>query len=98
LARAGVPGVVLWSLVLISWSGMMLRAMLVARARGHKQWTGLFLFITCYAMSIIINAAFDVTLEGPMQGIWFWCLFGFGIGSVMVYRAQPADGIASSGQ
>jgi hypothetical protein len=23
-----------------------------------------------------------------MQGIWFWCLFGFGIGSVMVYRAQ----------
>ena len=98
LARAGVPGVVLWSLVLISWSGMMLRAMLVARARGHKQWTGLFLFITCYAMSIIINAVFDVTLEGPMQGIWFWCLFGFGIGSVMVYRAQPADGIASSGQ
>lgn len=98
LARAGVPGVVLWSLVLISWSGMMLRAMLVARARGHKQWTGLFLFITCYAMSIIINAVFDATLEGPMQGIWFWCLFGFGIGSVMVYRAQPADGIASSGQ
>ena len=94
LARAGVPGVVLWSLVLISWSGMMLRAMLVARARGHKQWAELFLFITCYAMSIIINAAFDVTLEGPMQGIWFWCLFGFGIGSVMVYRAQAADGIA----
>ena len=24
-----------------------------------------------------------------MQGIWFWCLFGFGIGSVMVYRAKP---------
>jgi hypothetical protein len=24
-----------------------------------------------------------------MQGIWFWCLFGFGIGSVMIYRAQP---------
>jgi hypothetical protein len=25
-----------------------------------------------------------------MQGIWFWCLFGFGIGSVMVYRAHGA--------
>ena len=47
----------------------------------------------CYAMAIVINAAFDVTLEGPMQGIWFWCLFGFGIGSVMVYRAQAADGL-----
>jgi O-Antigen ligase len=98
LARAGVPGVVLWALVLISWGGMMLRAMLVARARGHEQWSGVFLFVTCYAISIIINATVDVTLEGPVQGIWFWCLFGFGIGSVMVYRAQAAGGIAGSGR
>jgi hypothetical protein len=98
LARAGVPGIVLWSLVLISWGGMVMRALLVARARGHKQWADLFLFVVCYAISIIINATFDVTLEGPMQGIWFWCLFGFGIGSVMVYRAQAADGIGSSGR
>jgi hypothetical protein len=96
LARAGVPGVVLWSLVLISWGGMMLRAMLVARTRGHKQWADLFLFVICYLTSILINAFVDVTLEGPMQGIWFWCLFGFGIGSVMVYRAQATDGIGSS--
>ena len=98
LARAGVPGVVLWSLVLISWGGMMLRAMLAARARGHKQWAELFLFVTCYAISIIINSTVDVTLEGPMQGIWFWCLFGFGTGAVMVYRAQAAGGIGSSGR
>lgn len=96
LARAGVPGVILWSLVLISWAGMLLRAMLVARTRGHKQWADLFLFVICYLTSILINAFVDVTLEGPMQGIWFWCLFGFGIGSVMVYRAQTADGIGSS--
>ncbi len=32
-------------------------------------------------------------IEGPMQGIWFWCLFGFGIGSVMIYRAQPFNRI-----
>ena len=78
-ARAGVPGVVLWSLVLISWVGMLLSAMLVARTRGHEQWVELFLFLVCYATSILINASFDVTLEGPMQGIWFWCLFGFGM-------------------
>jgi hypothetical protein len=24
-----------------------------------------------------------------VQGIWYWCLFGFGVGSVMIYRAQP---------
>jgi hypothetical protein len=88
LARAGVPGLVLWSIVLISWIGMQLNAIFSARARGQEQWAKLFLFVTCYAASFIINATFDVTIEGPMQGIWFWCLFGFGIGSVMVYRAQ----------
>jgi hypothetical protein len=89
LARAGIPGLVLWALVLVSWFGMMMRGILTARARGHKQWADLFLFIGCYAAAIVINATFDVVLEGPMQGIWFWCLFGFGIGSVMIYRAQP---------
>ena len=98
LARAGVPGVVLWSLMLISWSGLMLHAMLVARARRHMQWQNLFLWIFCYVTAIVINATFDVTLEGPMQGIWFWCLFGFGIGSVMVYRAQFAGEFASAGR
>jgi hypothetical protein len=88
LARAGVPGLVLWAVVLVSWFGMMMRAMLTARARGHAGWVELFLFPVCYVMAILINASFDVVLEGPMQGIWFWCLFGFGIGSVMIYRAQ----------
>ena len=96
LARAGVPGVVLWLLVLGSWAGTMMSAMLAARARGHERWVELFLFVVCYALAILINATFDVTLEGPMQGIWFWCLFGFGIGSVMVYRAQHSDGIGAT--
>ena len=98
LARAGVPGLVLWSIVLISWIGMQLNAIFSARARGHERWAELFLFVTCYATSIIINAMFDVTLEGPMQGIWFWCLFGFGIGSVMVYRAQFSGQMGIAGR
>jgi hypothetical protein len=28
-----------------------------------------------------------------MQGIWFWCLFGFGIGSVMIFKAVRAPGV-----
>jgi hypothetical protein len=88
LARAGIPGLVLWVLVLLSWFAMMTRAILTARIRGHERWVELFLFVVCYVAAILINASFDVTLEGPMQGIWFWSLFGFGIGSVMIYRAQ----------
>lgn len=96
MARAGIPGVTLWALVLVSWFGMMMRAMLTARWRGHAQWAELFLFVVCYATSILINATFDVTLEGPMQGIWFWCLFGFGVGSVMVYRGQHSNGTGAA--
>jgi hypothetical protein len=96
LARGGVPGAVLWALVLVSWFGMLTRAILTARARGHERWVELFLFVVCYEIAILINATFDVTLEGPMQGIWFWCLFGFGVGSVMIYRAQLSDTIRAA--
>lgn len=95
LARSGIPGLVLWAVVLVSWFGMLTKAMLTARSRGHEQWANLFLFIVCYVAAIVINASFDVVLEGPMQGIWFWCLFGFGVGAVMVYRAQPSKALAS---
>ncbi len=91
LARTGVPGLVVWLVLIGSWAAMLLKAMLVARIRGHRQWADLFLFAFCYPMAILINATFDVTLEGPVQGIWFWCLFGMGIGSVMVYRGQIAS-------
>ena len=89
LARAGVPGAALWLGLLTSWFAMIMHAMLTARRRGQTEWAGLFLFAGCYAASFVINASFDVALEGPMQGVWFWCLVGFGIGSAMVYRCQP---------
>lgn len=89
LARAGVPGAALWLGMLTSWFAMMMHAMLTARRRGQTEWAGLFLFASCYAAAFVINASFDVALEGPMEGIWFWCLIGFGIGSAMIYRCQP---------
>ncbi len=52
--------------------------MLTARHRRQPLWANMFLVVICYELAILINASFDVALEGPMQGIWFWCLFGFG--------------------
>jgi len=86
LARAGIPGVLLWGVFLAAWLGALLHATSLARRRGQTEWTGLLLFIACYATSCVINATFDVALEAPMQGIWFWCLIGFGIGTTMIYR------------
>ncbi len=97
LARAGVPGLLLWWSLLLCWAGYLLAGIFAARARGHRQWANLFLWVLCYAASIVINATFDVALEGPVQGIWFWCLFGLGVGSVMVYRAATSGGTRGAG-
>lgn len=91
LGRAGVPGLVLWILLSTAWLLLVLKAMLHARRHGNTDWANLFLFVFCYVLAVIINAQFDVALEGPMQGIWYWCLFGFGLGAVMIYRAQPRE-------
>ena len=86
LARGGVPGAALWLAFVASWYVMMLRAMLLARRRGQPEWAGVFVFVMSYALALIINACFDPSLEGPMQGVWFWCLVGFGTAAAMIYR------------
>jgi hypothetical protein len=86
LARAGIPGAALWGVFLAAWFGALLHATSLARHSGQAEWAGLSLFVACYAMSCVINATFDVALEAPMQGIWFWCLIGAGIGTTMIYR------------
>jgi hypothetical protein len=94
LARGGAPGLALWLAFLGSWLYLVLHAMLTARHHARTEWAALFLFVACYASSFVINATFDVALEGPVQGIWFWCVIGLGIGSVAVFRCQPADASA----
>ena len=37
------------------------------------------LWVLAYWMAFIVNMSFDVYLEGPQGGIWFWCLIGFAI-------------------
>lgn len=84
LARAGVPGLALWGLVLLSWFAMLARSRINALHNRDIRAANLFLWIGCYGLSMIINASFDVALEGPMLGIWFWCIIGLGIGASML--------------
>lgn len=95
LARAGVPGLALWVAMLVSWCLRLLKDMLVARQRGEREWAHFFLFLICYLLALLINASFDVTLEAPMLGIWFWVLFGLGVAASMVYREHAARDPAS---
>ena len=91
LARAGVPGFLLWVALLGSWVAFMVRAFLLARRHGDRAWSRLFVFLLCYWLSIVINASFDVALEGPMLGIWFWVLFGTGIAAGLIHRSEIAE-------
>lgn len=82
LARSGVPGFIIWIALQFSWCYLMLKSYFKYKRRGEKTWASLFLFLTAYWVAFLVNASFDVFLEGPMGGIWFWTLFGFGLAAV----------------
>lgn len=86
LARTGVPGLLLWGAVLLSWAWTLAASHLRARRRRQEGWASLFLFVGCYALAILISASVDVALEGPILGFWFWGLFGLGVGAAMIHR------------
>jgi hypothetical protein len=89
LARGGVPGFVLWLLVQASWACGIVNGYLRSRRRHQGRWNGLFLFLLAYWMAFMINATFDVFLEGPMGGIWFWTVYGVGLAAMWLYRHKP---------
>jgi O-antigen ligase len=88
LARSGVIGLLAWLSLLGTWSITLLRAMLRARQRQDRQWSALFAFLLAYFLALFVNASFDVYLEGPVGGIWFWSVLGVGIGATLIYRQQ----------
>ncbi len=89
LARAGVPGFALWLVLHGVWFYQMFFACLEARRRRDYNWAGIFLFLISYWLAFMVNGSFDVFLEGPMGGIWFWSLMGAGIGALHIFRHTP---------
>jgi hypothetical protein len=48
----------------------------------------------------MINLSFDPYLEGPHGGIWFWALFGLGLGAMRASRTDEGaevDALVTSG-
>lgn len=87
LARTGVPGVLLWLAFLCTWLLTIMACARLAWRNGDERWGNLLLFLAGYWLANLINACFDVALEAPMLGVWFWCKTGFGLAVVMTYRA-----------
>ena len=90
LARAGVPGLLLWVALQVAFVLALLRACRRARRRGWDWWMRANLWILAYWTALLVNGTFDVYLEGPQGGIWFWCIFGLGIAAVEAQRRLAA--------
>jgi hypothetical protein len=91
LARGGVMGLGLWVLVHVVWLFGIGWGHLTARRRGSMRWASMFLWMGCFYCAFLINGSFDVFLEGPMGGIWFWTLYGVGVACLWMYKHEPAE-------
>lgn len=86
LARLGWVGVVLWSLVWISWFAALQTTRRRLRARQHLREAGLAGWIMISPIPILVNAVFDPTLEGPQVSVWLWAFFGAGAALAVLSR------------
>ena len=89
LARAGVPGFALWVAAQLAWALTLFDAFVRAARAKERRWTGVFVFLLAYWAAFMANIAFDVFLEGPVGGIFFWCLFGVGLAAARIHRTSP---------
>jgi hypothetical protein len=97
LARMGVPGLAIWAALNIVFVFRLLKAYWQASRVGSKFWSCLDLWILSYYFAILINSSFDVYIEGPHGGIWFWSIIGFGVAAMRV-QAHEARKIRAQAQ
>jgi len=71
LARSGVIGTTAWLAFLAA-----LLVPLVKLARHDSLLGARAAWLLAYLVAALVNASFDVYLEGPQGGIWFWSLVG----------------------
>jgi hypothetical protein len=90
LARAGVPGLCLWILLQTAFGLSLVSAYLRATRNGWDWWGRLNLWILAYWIALLVNGSFDVFLEGPQGGIWFWCIIGLGLAAMRAQSRQRA--------
>jgi len=90
LARMGVPGALLWLALNLSFAIRLLAAYRQANQAGLRFWTGVNLWIFCFWLATMVNLSFDVYLEGPQGGMWFWAAMGLGLAAMRIqaYEAR----------
>lgn len=93
LARSGVPGFLLWGILNVMFVVSLLRAYFSARRHGFKWWARIDVWLFAYWVAFMVNMTFDVYLEGPQGGIWYWSLMGFGLAAIESQRREFVAGV-----
>jgi hypothetical protein len=89
LARGGVPAFLLWVAFNASWAIVLFLYFRLAARRRDAAWANLFLLLLGHWLAATVSTSFDVYLEGPMGGIWFWLVIGIGWAAAWLYRRRP---------
>jgi hypothetical protein len=87
LARMGVPGFAFWVALQAGFAVALLMAFFRAQRRGDEFWARMNVWILAYWLAMMVNMAFDVYLEGPQGGIWFWSVFGLGLAALAAQKS-----------
>lgn len=80
LARMGVPGFTVWILFLLTLLYRLWKRYKKWKRLGEDFQAGVCIWVMTFLGAALINATFDVYIEGPMGGIWFWSVVGLAIG------------------
>lgn len=101
LARMGVPGFVLWLVLQFLFAFSLFVAFIKARSVNQSHLARLYLWVLIYWFAFMVNANFDVFLESPQGGVWFWSLFGYGLALLISrhrsHRMRVATASAGTG-
>lgn len=95
LARGGVPLFGLWVVIQAAFGIGLFRAARRARTAGNQQIVMLAGWIFAFWSAALVNMTFDVYLEGPQGGIWFWSVIGLGL--VVMDAARQAAAASPGG-
>lgn len=89
LARGGVPALVIWFAFLGVLTFRLLRFALL-KFRSHPLQARYAVWLFAYLFAHMLMTSFDVFIEGPMGGIWFWALVGMSI-AYFTNEEKPAS-------
>jgi hypothetical protein len=79
----------LWIICQLTMLSAVLTCAWSAFWHDERRWFIWFIILAIYWVAFMVNASFDVYLEGPTGGIWMWTVYGVSIGAAWAYRHCP---------